>query len=180
MNRSPMNGLLMRGRRAIGHPAPGFSSAARAQRCRGFTVLELLATITVAAILVTVGIPSFTEMVRNNRITTQTNELVTALNLARIEAVKRGRNMEVVVQQPGTGWSATVQPASGGDAVRLVDRAGSAVTVNVATVTFLPTGVPIATVDFDLQPESNCSGTQSRRIAVTVSGQITTTRQPCV
>jgi len=57
---------------------------------RGFTLVELMITLAVAAIVVTIGVPSFREVIRNNRIVTQTNELVATLNLARIEAIKRG------------------------------------------------------------------------------------------
>jgi type IV fimbrial biogenesis protein FimT len=57
---------------------------------RGFTLVELIITLAVAAIVMTIGVPTFREVIRNNRIVTQTNELVTALNLARTEAIKRG------------------------------------------------------------------------------------------
>ena len=59
-------------------------------KTHGFTLLELIITLAVAAILVTIGIPSFVETLRNNRLVTQTNELVATLNLARTEAIKRG------------------------------------------------------------------------------------------
>jgi prepilin-type N-terminal cleavage/methylation domain-containing protein len=53
----------------------------------GFTLMELMVTIAIAAILVGTAIPSFTSTITNNRLTTSANELVTALNLARSEAV---------------------------------------------------------------------------------------------
>jgi type IV fimbrial biogenesis protein FimT len=56
----------------------------------GFTLMDLLVTLTVLGILVAVGIPSFSSVIRNNRITAHTNELVTALTYARSEAMKRG------------------------------------------------------------------------------------------
>jgi type IV fimbrial biogenesis protein FimT len=148
---------------------------------RGFTLLELMVTLAVLAVLITVGIPAFGDMVRNNRVTAQTNELVSALNIARSEAVKRGRNVQVVVTSPVGGWSAEVSVVgAGGDPLRRVDRADSLVTVNAATVTFRPTGVPLAAVDFGMQPQSECSGQQRRQVAVTASGQVRTTRQTCV
>lgn len=56
----------------------------------GFTLLELMVTVAIAAILMGVAIPSFNATIRSNRLTTYTNDLVTALNLARSEAIRRG------------------------------------------------------------------------------------------
>ncbi len=65
------------------------------RRSAGFTLLELMITISVLAILVGVGIPSFRDMMRRNRLVTQTNELIGALALARSEAVKRGLRVTI-------------------------------------------------------------------------------------
>ena len=58
-------------------------------RCRGFTLIELMVTIAVLAVLLMIGIPSFAELVRNNRLTTNANQLITAMNLAKSEAIRR-------------------------------------------------------------------------------------------
>ena len=92
---------------------------------RGFTLLELMVAIAVLAILATVGVPSFRALIQNNRVTTQANELVSALSFARTEAVKRGRNVEVVITQLGTGWNARVAVDATDEALRVVDRGGS-------------------------------------------------------
>ena len=63
----------------------------------GFTLLDLLVTITVLGILLGVGIPGFASIIRNNRIASHTNELVGALTYARSEAMKRG---EIVTTCP--------------------------------------------------------------------------------
>ncbi|MEI8572788.1 prepilin-type N-terminal cleavage/methylation domain-containing protein [Methylomonas sp. LW13] len=62
---------------------------------KGFTLVELMVTIAIAGVLVGIAIPSFTSIISNNRLTTSANELVTALNLARSEAVKRGVSVTV-------------------------------------------------------------------------------------
>lgn len=62
---------------------------------RGVTLIELIVTISVAAILLTVAVPGFRDFFIRNRLATQANELVTALNLARNEAVKRGVRVTV-------------------------------------------------------------------------------------
>jgi type IV fimbrial biogenesis protein FimT len=56
----------------------------------GFTIIELMVTVSIVAILVSFAAPSFVSMVRRNTITTQTNSFITALNLARSEAIRRG------------------------------------------------------------------------------------------
>lgn len=146
---------------------------------RGFTLLELMVTVAVLAILLTVGIPGFGDLVRNNRVTAQTNQLITAINIARTEAVKRGRNVQVAVAPAGDGWSAEVRVVgAAGDPIRVV--AGGTVTVNAATVVFRPTGVPVAATNFEMQPNHECSGQQRRQVAVTASGQVRTARQACV
>lgn len=64
-------------------------------RMRGFTLLELMLTVGVAAVLLTLGVPSFVDLVRNNRAATNVNELLTAFSIARSESIKRGLAVSV-------------------------------------------------------------------------------------
>ncbi len=54
----------------------------------GFTMMELLVTITVAGILAAVAVPSFFSIVNTNRLAAQSNELLTAFQYARSEAIR--------------------------------------------------------------------------------------------
>jgi type IV fimbrial biogenesis protein FimT len=56
---------------------------------RGFTLWELMVAVTVAGIVLGLGVPSFREFQRNNAMTSAVNEFVTGVLLARAEAVKR-------------------------------------------------------------------------------------------
>jgi len=56
----------------------------------GFSLIELMVAIVVLTILISLAVPSFTTVIKNNRMTTLTNQLILDLNLARSEAVKRG------------------------------------------------------------------------------------------
>lgn len=56
----------------------------------GFTLIELMVTVAVAATVLTVGVPSFRELIKENRIATSANDFMAAIHMARSEAVTRG------------------------------------------------------------------------------------------
>ena len=64
-------------------------------------------TVLVAAIVVALGVPSFRELMANNRMTTSANALVTAFNLARSEAIKRNTRVKICSSKrpPNGNWS---------------------------------------------------------------------------
>lgn len=64
-------------------------------RISGFTLIELLVTLTVLVILLAVAAPGLQPLARNNRVTALTNDLISTLNFARSEAVKRGGRVTV-------------------------------------------------------------------------------------
>lgn len=59
----------------------------------GFTLIELLITLSLAMIILSFAVPSFSSFIKNSRVTTITNTLVTDVNYARHEAVTRGANI---------------------------------------------------------------------------------------
>lgn len=66
------------------------SVTARNRSVAGYTILELMLTIAVLGVIASFAAPSFLQTIRSNRIVTDNNELITALTLARSEAIKRG------------------------------------------------------------------------------------------
>ena len=56
---------------------------------RGFTMVEVLVVMTISAILLALAIPSFERLLRTNRVSSATNSMLAALDLARSEAVRR-------------------------------------------------------------------------------------------
>jgi prepilin-type N-terminal cleavage/methylation domain-containing protein len=79
---------------------------------RGFTMVEVLVVITITAILLALAIPSFQTMIRNNRISSASNSLLAAVDLARSEAVRRNtvvtvcRSTNPEVANPGCSSAA--------------------------------------------------------------------------
>ena len=70
----------------------------------GFTLIELMVTVAVLAIIIAFAVPSFVNLVENSRVTTQANTLLAAMNLARSEAIKQG--VPVSVQNKPADFSA--------------------------------------------------------------------------
>lgn len=62
---------------------------------RGFTLVELVLVLTIGAILLAIAIPGYAFLMSGSRLSTATNDLVTALHLARSEAVKRRARVTV-------------------------------------------------------------------------------------
>lgn len=63
------------------------------KNAHGFTLVELLITILVAALLMALAIPAFHSFVENNRLAASTNQLVSALAVARSEGIHRRENV---------------------------------------------------------------------------------------
>lgn len=84
-------------------------SPVRAHLPRGFTLLELLVTMTVVVVLGAIAVPALSNMIINNRMATQANALVTSLNYARSEAVSAARTVRLC---PYTENSSASTPAT--------------------------------------------------------------------
>ncbi len=83
-----------------GHNQNTFMKTIRPKKPKGFTLVELMVTIAIAAIVLGIAIPSFSAIIRSNRLTTHANELMTTLNFAKSEAIKRG--IQVTVRRKGS------------------------------------------------------------------------------
>lgn len=76
-------------------------------QARGFTLLELMITIAILAILLAIAVPSFQSLMASNRLTGATNEFIAAINTARAEAIRRGQRVTLCTSSSGTGCTAT-------------------------------------------------------------------------
>jgi len=73
-------------------------------RIGGFTLIELMVAIAIAAVLLVIGVPSFVAFQRSSELTSAANSFVAALGAARGEAMKRGRQA-VVVPRADNNWA---------------------------------------------------------------------------
>ncbi len=93
------------------------------KRTRGFTLIELVITVGLLAVLLAAALPSFFTAIQNNRLTTQANDFMTAVQLARSEALKRNRPVSLCPTNNQTscsgdwtdGWMVVVDDNAEGD-----------------------------------------------------------------
>lgn len=62
---------------------------------RGLTLIELMVTLSIAVILLTIGVPSFVDFMNASKATAYANDLLADLNYARSEAITRGVRVTV-------------------------------------------------------------------------------------
>ena len=125
---------------------------AQARHCvLGFTLVELLVVVAISAILMAVSAPSFTEMLRRNRLSAASSAMQVSLSLARSEAVKRGSDAKVTVAANTTagiwtnGWTVFVDGTSNanGEVAPTADTAGTTGVMRVEVVA--PPAGPVST-----------------------------------
>jgi type IV fimbrial biogenesis protein FimT len=150
----------------------------------GFTLIELMVTLALAVILLTLAIPNFRTMILDNRLVAVANRYLADANLARSEAIKRGVAVQIVANTGGwtQGWS--VKLASAGTVIKVADPLKDNVTLTVngggavTPFTFNADGSSTATATLDVC-DSNRAGERGRQISIALSGRVGTNAYTC-
>ena len=145
----------------------------------GFTLIELMITLVVASIVLTVAAPSFSTFFLKNRMSTQANDLITSLTLARSEAIKRGTSIKVCSSDDqascGGTWSDgwIVITADDTELIRAYGalKGSSTLTAGASSVTYTSSGfLNGAQTTFTLC-DSTQTGEQGRQVVVSATGR---------
>jgi type IV fimbrial biogenesis protein FimT len=169
-----------------GHGRRAPASCGRIPRASGFTLIELMVTLTVAAILLGIAVPAFRASLMNDRLLTQASQLSTALYLGRAEAVKQDTPVLVCASADGatcsgagtweTGWI-VLSTAPGTTApVQSVPSLSTGTTLRAtggaSQVSFQSTGTMNAAASIGFKLCDSRGGTYARYLQVNVTGNV--------
>lgn len=169
-------------------------------RNKGFTLLELMVTVAVAAVLLSVGVPSFRGVVMDNRMVRDSNQFVASINLARSSAVRFQRNATICTSSNfdaalptcsgstdwSNGWIVWVDKDRDGatDAAEIlavhapIDDSTAFSSANAAQFSYDARGFGVSPAD-NLTMCDDRSGETGRSIRVNNVGRTNISRQGC-
>jgi type IV fimbrial biogenesis protein FimT len=162
-------------------------------RCSGRSLVELLAALTVAAVLTAAAVPSYSMLMRDTRLTAAAGDLHNMLFMARSEAVKRGQTVQIETLSGTTSWAdgARMFLDSDGDGVKDAGEEilwlstpipdGYSLSGPFAALRFTPSGtlsVAPTVVSFAVC-KAGASGSTGRTVAVAQTGRPSVTESTC-
>ncbi|WP_369656094.1 GspH/FimT family pseudopilin [Variovorax sp. V213] len=155
-------------------------------RTRGFTLVELMVTIVVLVILMSVAVPSFDNIRLSSRLNSYSTDLVAGSQVARSEAIKRNAQVRLCVSSNGTSCATTGQWETGWivistDGVVIQKQPATASGYQIrdggglSALAFEATGVGATAANFTICRASPV-GSQERVVKVSATGRSSITR----
>jgi type IV fimbrial biogenesis protein FimT len=172
--------------------------ASRRRSAGGFTLVEVMITVAIMAILAAAAAPSIRDLVQRNRISAYSNELISVLALTRSEAIRRGTTAELKSVTGGSpltaGWQ--VEAATFGDSTpQVVQKRETPLKSaefsdgpNPKSISFNSRGgldevdgTSVTSITFNLIPSDCASGREvGRTIKINAVGRITSEAYTCL
>lgn len=169
------------------------------KRAAGFTLTELLITMTIVGVLLGIGVPSYRYVTKADRVSAEINGLLGDLQFARSEAVKEGQPVTVCPSSDGatcladstwnTGWlvwadlnnSGGTDPDSAGEILRAQQAFSSTDTLTsapntVTSVVFNREGFApaLGSVTVFTLKDATANETYTRCLTLQLTGQAAT------
>lgn len=149
----------------------------------GFTLLELMVTLTIVGIVAAIAVPSMSTMVNNSRAERITELFELDLQFARSHAISRGDTVRISARNGdiANGWQIVAEGS--GDTLRQRGALDDGVTITSAggldLVAFTATGQTEATDTITVRT-SGCTGNEDKQFSLLISGQIAVTELACI
>lgn len=145
----------------------------RVRNSLGFTLVELLITLSVLALVLSIAVPSFSSFLTGQRIKSTAFDFEATLLLARSEAIKRSGNVDI--DATNSAWSNGWQVLSGSTLVLDHQAPASSVSLDsspsgTTTLTYSKDGRANASLKFEIGPADSSSSVTKRCISIDLSG----------
>ncbi|MBB3175977.1 GspH/FimT family pseudopilin [Variovorax sp. Sphag1AA] len=103
----------------------------------GFTLIEMMVVVALVAILGTIAVPGFRDLLLNQRLASNTSDFVAALSLARAEAMKRSQKvaLEPIDDDWSNGWEVAMTVGNEREVLRTFDGLRTGVVVDTSSTT---------------------------------------------
>lgn len=151
---------------------------------QGFTLVELMVALAVAAVLAAIAAPAFDQLTLGSKLRTQANELAAGALLARSEAIKRNQTVTLCASSDGAtcvgawanGW---IVRTTGGAVLRAHGAAPSGFLVKsgvITSIVFQPSGVGTTSATLTVCRATPSVGGQERVVSISATGRATVSK----
>lgn len=155
----------------------------------GFTITEMLVTLSILAILLAIAGPSFKEFMSSSKMVSNANGMIGAFNYTRMEAIKRGSRVNI--GQLGSDWTSGIVvwvdndsdgSLDAGEELRLWPAfdSGSTVTSANGNSSFSFSAMGEVNNDDQLTICDDRSGEEGMQVSILASGAVVAEKVNCV